>query len=84
MTDEKLCPRCKLPALHEDNALNALSHDGKTMICTTCGQIESYEKSAPHLAEGLKVGQRRSQAALYGLDESGNPKLPSLKKENQE
>ena len=72
----KLCPRCKLPKLHEDDALDARSHDGKTVICTLCGQIESYEKFAPHLAQGLKVGQRREQAARYGLDEHGNPKLP--------
>jgi len=37
---------------------------------------ESYVKFAPHLAYGLKVGQKRAQAALYGLDEHGEPKLP--------
>jgi len=62
--------------MEDEDALNALSHDGKTVICPTCGQIESYEKFAPDLAEGLKIGQKRLQAALYGLDEKRQPKLP--------
>jgi len=65
-----------------DDALNALSHDGKTIICTTCGQIESLEKLGAHAqAYGLKINQRRIQAAIYGLDKNGNPKLPKLKEE---
>ena len=70
------CPRCKLLTLQDNPALNALSHDGKTQICTTCAQIESFEKTVPHIAEGLKVGLRRTQAAVFGLDKDGNPKLP--------
>jgi hypothetical protein len=63
--------------MNDDDVLNALSHDGKTVICTTCGQIESYEAMGLFdMVYGLKTGQRRSQAALYGLDEKGNPKLP--------
>ena len=73
---KKICPQCHLPELAEDPAQNALSHDGKTMICSTCGLIESLDKFAPDRAYGLRVGQRRTQAALYGLDEMGNPKLP--------
>ena len=73
---KKNCPRCHLPEMNEDDTLNALSHDGKTYICTTCGQIESLERFSPDRAEGLRIGQRRTQAALYGLDEKGNPKLP--------
>ena len=77
VNEKKTCPRCKLPALEVDNALNALSHDGKEYICSVCGQIEGFESiGAVHFAEGLKVGQRRAQAALYGLDEKGNPKIP--------
>lgn len=72
----KLCPRCKLPTLEEEEVLNCLSHDGKTYICRMCGQIESFEKLCPSRAYGLKIGQRRAQAALYGLDENRNPKLP--------
>jgi hypothetical protein len=72
----KICPRCKLPELQDNDALNALSHDGKTYVCSTCGQIESLEKFDPARAYGLKLGQRRAQAALYGLDKKHNPKLP--------
>lgn len=65
----------------KDEVLNALSHDGKTVICSTCGRIESLERmGAMGQAEGLKIGQRRTQAAIYGLDKDGKPKLPSLKK----
>jgi len=46
------------------------------MICSTCGQIESLETLDPMRAHYLKVGLRRAQAAMYGLDENGNPKLP--------
>ena len=70
------CPRCKLLTLQDNLALNVLSLDGKTQICTTCGQIESFEKFAPDRAEGLKIGLRRTQAAVFGLDKNGNPKLP--------
>ena len=70
------CPRCKLLTLQDNSVLNALSHDGKTQICNVCAQIESFEKTAPHLAEELKVGLRRIQAAVFGLDKNGNPKLP--------
>lgn len=72
----RLCPWCKLPALEDDPALNAVSHDGKTEICSMCGQIESLERFDPMRAEGLRLGQRRAQAALYGLDKNRNPKLP--------
>jgi len=73
----KLCPKRKLPELNEHDVFNALSHDRKMYICTTCGKIESLEKmGAVDVAEGLKIGQRRSQVALYGLDRKGNPKLP--------
>lgn len=66
--------------MNKNPALNAISHDGKTKICSICGQIESLEKmGAIGQAEGLRIGQRRSQAALYGLDEKGNPKLPKEK-----
>jgi len=65
--------------MSEDSALNAVSHDGKTEICSMCGQIESLEKIAPDRAYGLKVSQKRMQAAKYGLDEKGNPKLPKCK-----
>lgn len=67
--------------MEEDDALNALSHDGKTVICSLCGQIESLEKFDPVRAHYLRVGQRRTQAALYGLDEKGNPKLPKEEEE---
>jgi hypothetical protein len=72
----KLCPRCKLATLEDNDALNAVSHDGKTIVCATCGLIESLEKFDPARAEGLKLGQRRAQAAMYGLDKKRNPKLP--------
>jgi len=62
--------------MNPNSALNALSHDGKTEICTMCAQIESLEKFSPERAYGLKTSQRRMQAAKYGLDEKGNPKLP--------
>jgi len=75
----RLCPRCKLPMPNSD-VLNAISHDGKTIICTTCGQIESLEKFAPERAEGLRIAQKRAQAAMYGLDKDGEPKLPITKK----
>lgn len=74
----RLCPRCFLEMPNED-VLCSLSHDAKTVICTTCGQIESLERFAPDLAEGLRIGQKRTQAAMYGLDEDGNPKLPKKK-----
>ena len=78
----KLCPRCKLE-MSENPALNAVSHDGKTEICTLCGQIESLEKFATDRAYGLKVGQKRMQAAKYGLDEKGEPKLPRCAEEGE-
>ncbi len=71
----KLCPRCKLP-MEEDDVLNALSHDGKTMICSMCGQIESLQTLDSGRAEGLLIAQKRVQAAYYGLDKNRNPKLP--------
>lgn len=65
--------------MNEDSALNARSHKDDTEICTTCGQIESYKAMGlTAKAEGLIVGQRRSQAALYGLDGDGQPKLPPV------
>ena len=70
-----ICPKCKL-MMSEDDALNAVSLDGKTIICSICGQTESLEKVAPDLAYGLKIGLRRAQAAVYGLDKHGDPKLP--------
>lgn len=74
---KKLCPRCKL-SMKDNPVLNARSHNGKLEICTTCGQIESLEAlGISDQAEGLRVGQKRSQAAIYGLDEKGEPKLPS-------
>lgn len=75
----KLCPRCKLE-MNEDDALNALSHDGQQIICTLCAKIEGLEMFAPDRAYGLKIGLRRMQAAKYGLDEKGNPKLPKEEK----
>lgn len=72
---ERLCPRCFLPMPDED-VLCSLSHDGKTVICSTCGQIESFEQVDYAKAEGLRMGQRHAQAALYGLDKNRNPKLP--------
>ena len=73
----KNCPRCHLPELEDEEVLNALSHDGKTYICSTCGKIESLEKLGQEgIAYGLRLGQRRAQAALYGLDENREPKLP--------
>jgi len=71
----KLCPRCKLE-MEDDDALNAISHDGKTVICSICGQIESLEAFDPARAYGLKMAQRQAQAAKYGLDKDRNPKLP--------
>lgn len=71
----KLCPRCKLE-MNDDPALNARSHKDNSEICTLCGKIESLEKFAPDKAYGLRTGQRQMQAAKYGLDENGNPKLP--------
>jgi len=62
--------------MYDDPALNAISLDGKSEICSMCGQIETLEKLAPDRAYALKVGQRRMQAAKYGLDEKGDPKLP--------
>ena len=72
----KKCPRCKIVDINDDDALNALSHDGKTYVCSTCGQIESLERLDPVRAEGLKVGLRRAQAAVFGLDKNNNPKIP--------
>lgn len=77
----KLCPRCRL-TMNEDPALNARSHKGNVEICTTCAQIEGYRGAGLiGLAEGLEVGQRRVQAALYGLDKDGQPKLPPIEDE---
>jgi len=73
---QKICPKCYLPSLNDDNVFNALSHDGKTYICSDCGQIQSLEKLDPMRAEGLKLGQRQAQVALYGLDKDHNPNLP--------
>ncbi|MBA7634073.1 hypothetical protein ES703_41652 [subsurface metagenome] len=73
--NQRLCPSCSLP-MPTDDALCARSHDGKTVICSLCGQIESFEEADPARAEGFKLARRRAQAALYGLDEHGNPKLP--------
>jgi len=70
-----LCPKCKLP-MNKDDALNALSHDGKTVICSMCGQIEGLEKIDPLHVEGLKTVQRQLQAIRYGCDKNGQPKLP--------
>jgi len=72
---ERLCPRCFLPMPSSD-VLCARSHNGKTIICSTCGQIESLEKLAPGHAEGLIIAQRRAQAARYGLNKNRDPKLP--------
>ena len=72
---KRLCPRCFLP-MPDPDVLCARSHDGKTVICSMCGEIESFEKFDFARAEGLKIAQRRAQAALYGLDEHGDPKLP--------
>ena len=72
----KLCPRCKLE-MNDDPALNARSHKENIEVCTMCGQIESLEAVGAYAqAYGLKTNQRRVQAAIYGLDEKGNPKLP--------
>lgn len=74
----KLCPRCRL-AMNEDSALNARSHKDDTEICTTCGLIEGYRGAGLiGKAEGLEISQRRVQAALYGLDKHGQPKLPPV------
>ena len=75
VNNKKICPKCKLP-MEDNNALNSLSLDGKTTICSLCGQIESLERTAPHLAEGLKIALSRAQAAVFGLDKHGDPKLP--------
>lgn len=72
----KKCPKCKIGDMNDDDALNALSHDGTTYVCSTCGQIESLERLDPLRAEGLKIGLRRAQAAIFGLDKNNNPKLP--------
>jgi len=73
---DKICPRCKLD-MNVNSALNALSHDGKTEICTMCGQIESLEKLGAYAnVEGLRIQQRRLQGVKYGVDKNGDPKLP--------
>jgi hypothetical protein len=72
----KICPKCFLPQLLDEEVLNSLSHDGKNYICPHCGQIESLEKLDPLRAHYLKVGMKRAQAAQYGLDGFGEPKLP--------
>jgi hypothetical protein len=74
----KICPRCFLPTLADNEVLNSLSHDGKTYVCSQCGQIESLERLDPMRAQFLKLGQKRAQAGLYGLDKNRNPKLPSV------
>ena len=79
----KNCPRCHLPAMEDDDALNARSHDGTMYICSQCGKIESLKTLDPMRAHYLEIGQRRAQAALYGLDEKGNPKIPKEKGERQ-
>ncbi len=72
----KLCPRCKLE-MNEDSALNARSHKGNIEICSLCCQIEGLEAlGISDRAYGLKVCQRQAQAAKYGLDKHGHPKLP--------
>jgi len=82
MNMTKLCPRCKLP-MNNDNALNALSHDGAIYICSLCGEIESWEKFDPSRAYGLRVAQLRAQAATYGINpKTGNPNLPSIDTES--
>ena len=76
----KTCPRCFLETLHDEDVLNAVSHDGKEVICSTCGRIESLERLNPALAMALKMGQRQVQAARYGLDKNRNPRLPMIDK----
>ena len=82
---KKICPKCFLPAptssINENDVMNSLSHDGKTYICSQCGQIESmggiYGEAAVY---GQILGQRRAQAALYGLIK-GEPNVPRVKLE---
>ena len=74
----KLCPRCKLPTLYDEEVMNCLSHDGKTYICQMCGKIESLRRISPSSAYGLKLSQRQAQAAMYGLDKDRNPNLPKV------
>ena len=75
---EVLCPRCFLP-MDPDPAKNSLSLDGKTTICSLCGQIETFRTTDPMHAEGLRMGQRQMQAVGYGLVK-GEPKLPGRPK----
>ena len=73
----RLCPKCKLP-MSDNPALNARSHKEDKEICSECGMIEGYEAMGlSDRAYGLKVAQLRAQAAMYGLDEHGNPRLPT-------
>jgi hypothetical protein len=75
----KTCPRCFLPQLQDEEVLNSLAHDGSGYICIQCGQIESLTTLDPFRAHYLKVGLKRAQAGLYGLNEFGDPNLPRCK-----
>lgn len=79
----RLCPRCFLQMAEED-VLNSLSHDGKTIVCSQCGHIESMSKLSPDSVYGLKLGQRRAQAAMWGLNKNRDPNLPKIEAGSQE
>jgi hypothetical protein len=76
---ERICPRCFLP-MNKDDVMNSLSHDNKIYICNQCGQIESMKGIlGPDSVYGLELGQRRIQAALYGLNKNRDPNTPISK-----
>jgi rubrerythrin len=40
----KICPRCNVNELHEEDVMNSLSRrDNKTYICSECGVAEAME-----------------------------------------
>lgn len=79
---KRICPKCFLPAptapIFEDDVMNSLSHNIEVYICGQCGQMESmagiYGEAAVY---GMKLGQERAQAALYGLVK-GRPNTPVM------
>lgn len=70
--------------MNADDVMNSMSHDGKTVICSQCGQIESLQTLSPDTVYGLKLGQRRAQAGMWGLDKNRDPKLPKIEVGSQE
>ena len=84
ITDLRLCPRCFLP-MNPDDVMNSLSHDSKSIICNDCGKMESMRGiCGTESVYGLEIGQRRAQAAMWGLNKKRDPDLPKIEAGSQQ